>query len=174
VQRIFCLSFTKTARKTFMWKTFSMQFSVSVGTLYFPLLSGHKAENRKFSTWKLVITKLKRTLGCRLQEYCQKTALAQYFCASASQLWRLAFHSHSSSCYQQGTSHLAEVDVKLLLSLRTQMWYTWYVLYHIIWPILWICRESHNIVCSTAYIGSATNYMAKCVYPHTVVKIENN
>jgi len=27
-----------------------MQFSVSVGTLYFPLLSGHKAENRKFST----------------------------------------------------------------------------------------------------------------------------
>jgi len=157
-----------------MWITFSIQFSVSVGKLYFPLLSGHKPETRQFDTWNLVITKLKRTLGCRLQEYCQKTALAQYFWASASQLWRLAFHSHSSCCYQQGTSHLAEVDVKLLLSLRTWMWYTWYVLYQIICPILWPCRETHNIVSSTAHIGSATNSMAKCVYPLTVVKIENN
>jgi len=79
-----------------------MQFSVSAGTLYFPLLSGYKPENRQFGTWNLVITKLKRMLGCRLQEHCQKTAMAQYFWASVSQLWRLALHSHSSCSYQHG------------------------------------------------------------------------
>jgi len=44
---------------------------------------------------------------------------------------------------------------------------------YIIVFILWRCRESHNIVCSTAYIRKKLLSMTKCIHPNTVIKIKN-
>ena len=51
-----------------------------------------------------------------------KTQLEQYSLISTSDHSFEVFHSHSSCCYEQGTSDLAEVGLKLLPSLKTYTW----------------------------------------------------
>jgi len=95
-----CPNFPKIARKTFMRQTFSVQFSVSVGALYFPLHCCHRLQNKNF-----------------------------YF--TITQLWHVSNYSY----------------------------------YDYVESLTTLCVQLHIYG-----MQPATNCMAKCIHPNTVVK----
>jgi len=86
--------------------------SLGVGTLYFPLPSCQRLANRKSGTWNLVFDNSGK-VRWTVQEHCQNQ-VARSVLLSICLFRSLAFHSHPSCCSQQGTSHLAEVRLKLV------------------------------------------------------------
>jgi len=105
-----------------------------------------------------------------VQEHCENL-LALYSLASASQLWSLTLHSHSSCCWQQGTSNPAEICLNLLPSLKTHMWYMWHV-YHIISYCNYAVPVNLTTLFAQLHIY-ARNSTAICVHTNTAFDIEN-
>ena len=56
MQKTFCPYFPNFAQKRFMQQTFSLYISITVATFYCPLPCYHRKQNRKFGTWRLVLT----------------------------------------------------------------------------------------------------------------------
>jgi len=102
------------------------KFYLGVSTIYFSQPSCHRLEKKTPYLKLFLNTQMKKAQNVRLCMNIVKNRLAQYSWISASQFWSLAFNSHSSCRCQQGTSHLAEVGLKLLPSLKTYIWYMWH------------------------------------------------
>jgi len=82
-----------------------------------------------------------KKLGCArtLSETCWLSTLEHL-----PQFWGLEFHSQSSCCCQEGTSHVAAEAYSCFL--------LWRHIRGMYQYILWLCQESHKFVCSTAHI----------------------
>ena len=129
-----------------MQQNFSTDFALAVVALYYPPCC-HRLENRKFGTWNLALNDPTEKIAyARLfKNICQKPAGSVSLSTYLTVL-KFGFHSHSSCC-QQGTSQLAEVGLKLLPSLNTNIY-----MMCLACIILWLYLVSHNIVWSTAHI----------------------
>ena len=129
-------------KRYFAPKAFLPTLSVAVGRLHFPLQCCHKLENKIFGTWNLVLNK--PTKKCsrlwRTLSEASWLSILEHLPHSSEVL-----HSHSNCCCRKGTSDLPEVGLKLLPSLKAYMW-------HVSYYLFWLCRESHNIICSTEHI----------------------
>jgi len=76
-------------------------------------------------------------------------------------------HSHSSCCYQHGTSHTVEAGLKLLPSLNRRAVYDICGVYRTIYmmTIPWV---SQACLFNCTYMQDATKWMAKFIYPITI------
>jgi len=164
VERIFCPHFPKFAWKTFMRQAFSLQLRCSCcGTLYFPLLCWHWIENRIFGTWNFVLNSPTEKEGyARLCKNIVRSQMAQYAGTSAWQIWgfQLTFQlvlSARNLTPSRGRPKAVSLSEDI---------YAIYVACIIIF-ILWLCRESHNLVCSTAHIRNIQQTVWKNVLIQT-------
>jgi len=126
VRRIFCPKFT---RKLVRDKLFPYKVSLWLLVCLHNIFFYHDAIDLKICTWNfvLILTQLKK-YG-RLCKNIVRRQLVQ--CSENLPRSFGVFHLHSSCCCQQVTSHLAEVDLKLLPSLKTYVWYIWRVSYYL-------------------------------------------
>ena len=122
VQRTSCPNFPNLPEKLLSDKHSPCKLSVDIGTLCFYLPCCQRLENGKFGTSNLVLNNPseKSTLGCA-RTWPEASWLSILVGLPHS---FEVFHSHCSCCRQQGSSDLAEVDLKLLPSLKTYMWYS--------------------------------------------------
>ena len=134
VQRYFAWISPKFAWKAFMRQIFSLRIFCSC--LYFALY--HVAIDLKIENLALKIgfyPPEKSTLGyARTLSEVSWISILEHLPHGSE-----VFYSHSSNCWQKGTSsNLVEVDLKLLLSLKTYVWHISYYLYFV--TVCWLSQ----------------------------------
>ena len=129
MQRTFCPNFLKFSRKTFMRQTL-YNISVAVGTSYFTPNYLPYTWKYKIDTWNLVLNKPN-----------EKSTLG---CAS---------------CCQHGNSHLAEVGLTLLPSLKTHICGIYHIIFIMTMP--WVAHRLFNCTCPKIQVCQSPHQLSQ-------------